>query len=288
MIFLDESESELLAKIHMIKLFFNHALKNEEGIVRLPKLDARCVTKAFEEMRRGYEDDGLFDEMIQFFLPLTVTDHELVLDANEIHLNTEEKRRTQSQYEQEIRNLTRENENITENIERQKRIIGQIKDERQRMYEELESNLKEIKTKRLNTYAREKNEFEQQWSRKDNIQSDKIKKIKREIEQMETNYKANETLIKEKKNLLNTIIDDLDNQQTHIDDKLVKPHRGFIMYGPPGNNLSSRDFNSLTISVIFRNWKITYHESISEKNWYCYARTTISSRRIRTTVGWSI
>jgi DNA repair exonuclease SbcCD ATPase subunit len=223
----------------MIKLYFNHALKNEEGITRLPKLDARCVTKAFEEMRRGYEDDGLFDEMIQFFLPLTVNDHELVLDANEIHLNTEEKRRTQSQYEKEIRDLIRDNEKIIENIENQKKIIVQIKDERQRMYERLESDLQETKTKRLNTYAKEKNEFEQQWSRKDNIQSDKIKKIKKDIGQMETNYKANETLIKEKRNLLNTIIDDLNNQETYIDDKLVKPHRGFIMYGPPGNEFSS-------------------------------------------------
>jgi hypothetical protein len=60
---------------------------------------------------------------------------------------------------------------------------------------------------------------------------------------METNHKANETLIKEKRNLLNTIIDDLNNQQTHIDDKLVKPHRGFIMYGPPGNDLSLSDFD---------------------------------------------
>jgi DNA repair exonuclease SbcCD ATPase subunit len=221
----------------MIKLYFNHALKDEKGIVRLPKLDARCVKKTFEEMRQGYEDDGLFDEMMQFFLPLTVTENELVLDENEMRYNTEEKRRTQNQYEKEIRDLTRENENIIENIDQRKGIISQIKQERQKLFDELERDLKEIKVKRLNSYAREKNELEKQWSKKDNIQSDRIKEIKKDIEKMETNHKANETLIKEKRNLLNTIIDDLNNQQTHIDDKLVKPHRGFIMYGPPGNDL---------------------------------------------------
>ncbi|CAF3345714.1 unnamed protein product, partial [Rotaria sp. Silwood2] len=234
----NESESEFLAKIHMIKLYFSHALKNEEGIVRLSKLDARCVTTAFEEMRRDYEDDGLFDEMIQFFLPLTVTDHELVLDANEIHLNIEDKRRTQNQYEREIQTLIRENERIVEDIERRKTILAQIKQERQRLFEELESNLKEIKTTRLTSYAKEKNELEKKWSRNDTIQSDRSKEIKKKIEQMEINHKANETLIKDKRNLLNTTIDDLNNQQTHIDNKLVKPHRGFIMYGPPGTGKS--------------------------------------------------
>ncbi|CAF4212925.1 unnamed protein product [Rotaria sp. Silwood2] len=234
----NESESEILAKIHMIKLYFSHALQNEEGIVRLSKLDARCVTKAFEEMRQDYEDDGLFDEMIQFFLPLTVTDHELVLDANEIHLNTEEKRRTQNQYEREIQTLIRENGSIVEDIESRKTILGQIKEERQRLFEELESDLKEIKMTRLTSYAREKNDLEKKWSRKDTIQSDRSKEIKKKIEQMEILHKANEALIKDKRNLLNTIIDDLNNQQTHIDNKLVKPHRGFIMYGPPGTGKS--------------------------------------------------
>jgi DNA repair exonuclease SbcCD ATPase subunit len=195
------------------------------------------VKKTFEELRKDYEDDGLFDEMMQFFLPLTVTENELVLDENEMRYNTEEKRRTQNQYEKEIRDLTRENENIIENIDQRKGIISQIKQERQKLFDELERDLKEIKVKRLNSYAREKNELEKQWSKKDNIQSDRIKEIKKDIEKMETNHKANETLIKEKRNLLNTIIDDLNNQQTHIDDKLVKPHRGFIMYGPPGNDL---------------------------------------------------
>ncbi|CAF3171692.1 unnamed protein product, partial [Rotaria sp. Silwood2] len=157
----------------MIKLYFSHALQNEEGIVRLSKLDARCVTKAFEEMRQDYEDDGLFDEMIQFFLPLTVTDHELVLDSNEIHLNTEEKRRTQNQYEREIQTLIRENERIAEDIESRKTTLGRIKEERQRLFEELESDLKEIKTTRLTSYAREKNELEKKWSRNDAIQSDR-------------------------------------------------------------------------------------------------------------------
>lgn len=233
-IFLDESESELFAKIHMIKLYFNHALKGEEGIVRLPKLDGRCVKKAFEEMRRTYEDDGLFDDMIDFFLPLTVTENELVLDSNEIKYNTEEKRRTQNQYEKDIKKLTQENELIMEDMEKRKRASVQIKQERHNLFEELQRLLKDLRMRFLTNYAREKNELEKQWSQKDTALGDRLKEIKKDIEQMEVNYKANQTLIKENTNLLNTVIDDLNNQDTSVDDKLVKPHRGFIMYGPPG------------------------------------------------------
>jgi chromosome segregation ATPase len=233
-VFVGESESELLAKIHMIKLYFNHALKDEEGIIRLPKLDSRCVKKSFEEMSQDYEDDGLFDEMMQFFLPLTVTDNELELDKKEIRYNTEKKRQNQSQIESEIENLTKRNEILIKNIEERKRHIQEIKVRRQKMYEELERKIEEIKKKQPTSYSGAKSDFEKEWSQKDTIESNRKKTFEKEIDQFETKLKTNEALIQEKNNLLKTILDDINNQQTHIDQKLIKPHRGFIMYGPPG------------------------------------------------------
>ncbi|CAF2859194.1 unnamed protein product [Rotaria sp. Silwood2] len=78
-----QSESELLACIHQIKLYFHHILTDEfasAGIPRPAKLDARCVHLSFDEMRReGFADDGLFDQMKIFFLPLTMIDDDLAI-----------------------------------------------------------------------------------------------------------------------------------------------------------------------------------------------------------------
>ncbi|CAF2061563.1 unnamed protein product [Rotaria magnacalcarata] len=77
------SKAEIRANLHMIKLYFIRQLEDQDGIETLPKLDAYCVEKAFDEMREeGYEDDGLLDEMKLFFQPLTITDDGLTIDSS--------------------------------------------------------------------------------------------------------------------------------------------------------------------------------------------------------------
>jgi hypothetical protein len=79
-----ESECELLANIHQIKLYFHYILADEFNNARIPtpaKLDVRCAHLAFDEMRRdGFADDGLFDQMKAFFLPLTMIEQDLSID----------------------------------------------------------------------------------------------------------------------------------------------------------------------------------------------------------------
>ena len=76
-----ESRSELLANLHLIKLFIYHTLRFERALQRhgaLSKLEAACIEASFAEMRdEGYADDGLFPTMGEFFLPLTISGQEL-------------------------------------------------------------------------------------------------------------------------------------------------------------------------------------------------------------------
>ena len=79
-----ESKSELLAHIHQVKLYFHYILADEFATAGVPtpaKLDARCVRLSFDEMRQeGFADDGLFDQMKDFFLPLTMVEQDLSID----------------------------------------------------------------------------------------------------------------------------------------------------------------------------------------------------------------
>ena len=73
--------AELLANLHLIKLFVYYTLRYEQVIQRsgaLSKLEAACIETSFAEMRaEGYADDGLFSTMGEFFLPLTISEREL-------------------------------------------------------------------------------------------------------------------------------------------------------------------------------------------------------------------
>ncbi|CAF1453419.1 unnamed protein product [Rotaria sp. Silwood1] len=53
----------------------------EVGVRPPAKLNAECVQLSFDEMRReGFADDGLFDQMKLFFLPLTMVEEDLAVN----------------------------------------------------------------------------------------------------------------------------------------------------------------------------------------------------------------
>lgn len=76
-----QSQSELIADLHLIKLFIHHTLRFEralQNVGALPKIAAACINASFDEMQKeGYADDGLFSTMGEFFLPLTISEEEL-------------------------------------------------------------------------------------------------------------------------------------------------------------------------------------------------------------------
>lgn len=219
----------MLAKIHMIKLFFNRALKHVDGIQPLPRLNGECVVKAFKEMREEYEDDGLFDEMIEFFLPLTVTEDELRWDASALDQSRKQKEMLETQHRNQFDKLKDEVKELNKNLEEWKKELSDLQKQRKRISTEYQEN-----KGRMRNDFRAKSQLDKQWLKDDMILHEKIETMKKKIYENEDILKTKEALKKEHENILETLVDDLKRQTTYIDAKLVKPHRGFIMYGPPG------------------------------------------------------
>lgn len=91
-----QSPSELIADLHLIKLFIHHTLRFERALQHggaLPKIAAACIDASFDEMRKeGYADDGLFSSMGEFFLPLTISEEELRHTADNTRIKEQQGR----------------------------------------------------------------------------------------------------------------------------------------------------------------------------------------------------
>ena len=74
------------------------------------------------------------------------------------------------------------------------------------------------------------------WAKTSDELNKEITIINKDIKQKEKEIKDHVNLKMDTKNLLQIIENDLVTAKTKIDKKMVKPHRGFIMYGPPGKN----------------------------------------------------
>lgn len=212
----------------MIKLYMNYQLAGEEGIESLPQLEQRCVELAFDEMRAGgYEEDGLFDQMKLFFQPLTVKDDELKIDDTELgEIETALDTKSQELLN-DIQQMTGEHE--TKETERQS-ILDQIR---------------QCEIERANNY----NTYEEA-SAKENLTDEEQQKLLETFDDQEEECMSRLTVLtdqlKEKEKELQTISGKLKDAQNErdkttnlkanksIERKMVKVHRGFIMYGPPG------------------------------------------------------
>ncbi|CAF1473048.1 unnamed protein product [Adineta ricciae] len=221
-----QSESELYAKIHQVQLYFHYTLADKFHVAQIPrpaKLNADCVHLSFEEMRRdGFEDDGLFDQMKMFFLPLTMVENDLAID--ETHL----------------RSLNRGRETQRNNLqERREQLIGKLAEKESRYYDHDDS---------LNKLRKETND--KQSVSDDVAQRDYESFSISELLVMHTNGMK---CLENEKHSLRTQIQEIDdllnsldrvstdynvNQSGRSDKDLIKPNRGFIMYGPPGTGKS--------------------------------------------------
>ncbi|CAF2983559.1 unnamed protein product [Rotaria sp. Silwood2] len=238
--------SELLANLHLIKLFMCYTLREKRALRQLgilSKLEANCLDKVFDEMRKeGFADDGLFDKMAEFFLPLTISEQELCIERG---LDTQKRQTLKKNQEQLIIDINKK----TNDIDEQKRIFWTYDDQ----INLLEKSLNDVRDnyfhKRLTMIPGRGDGQQQQ-------EAQALQQLDRKWHQQEGELarKINETN-KLKKDLGKVIEDleiELDNSSArlknieielaaapkYVDKQLVKPARGLIMYGPPGTGKS--------------------------------------------------
>ena len=120
---------ELLAKLHMIKLYIIRQLEYENGIKDIPQLERECVEGAFDEMRHeGYEDDGLFDDMKLFFQPPTITNEELKITTNETDKANRGQRLQQENLLKDIDVLKAQLDQLCDEVKSWKKLIAETKE----------------------------------------------------------------------------------------------------------------------------------------------------------------
>lgn len=217
----------------MIKLYFNRQLEDKDGIELIPRLEAYCVDTAFQEMREeGYEDDGLFDEMKLFFQPLTVTDKELIINKNTLSTLYREQLAEKKELIAEIEKLKKRFTEKDAQINKLSNEIEQIITKRAAEFLQYETDLDKKENESINKQMELNNIWEirdLQWDEEINSKKELLAEYENELQTIEKDRKYNE-------NLSQIIQKNLSSNHMIIDRRLVKPHRGFIMYGPPGNN----------------------------------------------------
>ncbi|CAF0880971.1 unnamed protein product [Adineta ricciae] len=226
------SKSELRANLHMIKLYFARQVEDQEGVPTLPRLEKFCVQTAFKEMRdEGYEDDGLFDEMQLFFQPLTITDDELSIDAAIISSVLQAEFTKMDHLRNEINTL---NDKLESKKTELKATQNEYTDLETQRNESVDFNSKRPPPSNFQERAdraQERTEKDKTWKK---TKGDYTKKI----QNLEDNIKVIETSIATFQKELDEVKKTSESHKTKIDQRLVKPHRGFIMYGPPGTGKS--------------------------------------------------
>ncbi len=200
------SESEYIACLHQIKLYFHYVLEDRflaANVHMPPKIDHRCAVKAFEEMREnGFADDGLFDRMKKFFLPLTLIEQDLrISDTQWSELA--------AQYHAEKFQLENERTSVLRDLA---------------VVEDHYYNLDELMTQAAATTTTRTTTFDSQ-----------ISAYRKEREDLEPRRTELRTRLEQIDDMIKNINMALTGRtRTTNDKKLLKPNRGFIMYGPPG------------------------------------------------------
>lgn len=289
-----------------------HTLKDHYNVQqrkKLGKLDPVCVNKSFEEIREeGFSDDGLFDNMKEFFLPLTISEDELYMRRENYTISREEHEKKKSKLDQEIeylksavedqnkksseydgqfkslqdslktkiRNYSKEKSNFIEEFDRKHEptqtndVLKEETPESQLtpsannvvkegygtlIFYKLTSifffilsffrfpakkSLEEpsIPVNPLHELQRERDnqlkDFESEWNRKCEELVKEIQECQILKNKADKDKKTYDIQLDEKRNQLKNVEFELSKKQTMVKKKLVKPHRGFIMFGPPG------------------------------------------------------
>lgn len=230
-----------MADLHLVKLFIHYTLRYDralQGHRALPKIEATCIDHSFDEMQReGFADDGLFPKMGEFFLPLTISEEELAMCRS--NLNVEVRRGQLKEINQEIRSeQTSLGEATARRLEDDEKItdLEQIREQVHLAYINDRSEAA-ISTERL----RRLDEQLEADSKSINDQLDLLTTTSRDrIEQIEQYERELDALTVQRINLEA----ELNQPQRPVDKGLVKPARGFIMFGPPGKTILSHSVDA--------------------------------------------
>ncbi|CAF3338260.1 unnamed protein product, partial [Rotaria sp. Silwood2] len=249
-IFVDKtsySQSEILAKLHLIKLFFWHILRDEDVIQRqgfLPQLDPRCLDKGFEEIHaEGFADDGLFPKIRDFFLPLTISECELHIERPQ----RERLRQTRlAKRDRLLEDLKQHQNALNEKLDVYWRLDDIVLHLEKRLANEKTQYI-QVSTKLISSktsgraqqeQAKEFRQLHEKWKTTQTQlrrQLHEIKNRKNDADKVVNDLKK---IIDDTKALVTVIENELVASSKHIDKQLIKPPRGLIMYGPPGTGKS--------------------------------------------------
>ena len=247
-----ESRSELLANLHLIKLFLHDTLRFEETFQwcgALSKLEGACIDAAFAEIREeDYADDGLFFPMGQFFLPLTISEEEIKQTRTTI---PDQARLLQLEhYMKNIQSLqisvaaamTHQND-----IEQELILFNQSKEQAHVAYMNNRSRVaamlsackqsKEFPLKNIfkaRKQAKELREIDQQWMFSQEEIDEKVRECEMKLTQARSCVADSNQQIDDLDTRMNNLHRELTRPKRAMDTGLVKPARGLIMYGPPG------------------------------------------------------
>ncbi len=216
-----------MACLHQIRLYFYYILEDQFEAANEPappKLDFRCIDLSFREMRQeGFADDGLFDRMKTFFLPLTTVEQDLKLSNSRWSVIAAKRNAEKNQLENERLSVIHDLEIVEDEYYR---------------YDDLMTATTRGGNQQGATFQRQISEYRQE--------REKLEPRRSEL-----------------RSRLNQIDDMLENITKAIDERirdsggrdLIKPNRGFIMYGPPGKltkqTVSSAHNKLLIINILF-------------------------------------
>ncbi|CAF1520049.1 unnamed protein product, partial [Didymodactylos carnosus] len=240
---------------------------SEVGVQSPAKLNAECVGLSFDEMRReGFADDGLFDQMKLFFLPLTMVEedlvvnetrwktistrllterNELVIRKQDLAIELNEKEDEYYRHDDAIRNLRRTHQSTMQKSDQARGNGGGMFQRIRKMV------VGSASTSSSNTGEQTGHPIEAPPLAKSKARQNDYETFSA-IELIEQHRQAMEELEPIRERLRNQIeaiqdlTDSLDesfrnaklNSDTKSDRDLIKPNRGFIMYGPPGTGKS--------------------------------------------------
>ncbi|CAF1054908.1 unnamed protein product [Didymodactylos carnosus] len=205
----------------------------------LAKLEYKCIEKAFEEMRaEGYADDGLFDDMVEFFLPLTITEDELetkTVDLAQLRKERTEKKEVLMKQIEELNRSCNLNKQIYWDSDETYQNTMKKRQIQKDQYEITKGQRCRLTDQEHSKWLRQ---LEASWREQDERVSQDIVKLESSMETLDKTIKQQEADLDDKQMELKNIDEILNAKPKPVDKRLVKAHRGFIMYGPPGTGKS--------------------------------------------------
>jgi uncharacterized protein (UPF0335 family) len=221
----------------LIKLFIFHTLRFERALQHygaLPKLEAACIDASFAEMRaEGYADDGLFSTMGEFFLPLTISEEEL--RKTRATASSQVRQAQLEDFIKEVRRLEKLSDEMTRHrwdVDEEIIDLNRTMDQAYIMHINDRSQISTALKPR--EQAEELQRLHREWNFNRKQFEKQLHEYKTKLEQYISRIADYDKQIDELNTRINNIQTELSQPQRPVDKGLVKPARGFIMYGPPG------------------------------------------------------